>query len=192
MHTAEKADLETPLSLLVTHAKEGDHEAWEEVVARFTSMVDISVRKVIGNYHLAEEVRQDVFFNAFQKIGTLREVAAFPQWLRIIARGMAINRITRGSREQAIDWIGDVGQKHSDTPDNPVDILIMRESADNLHAAMRALKPMDYDVLNVFHLQGKDIKETADALSAPIGTIKRRLHVARHRLREKMEKTFVV
>lgn len=190
MYTAEYADLDTSLPLLVRRAKDGDPEAWGEIVHRFTSMVDISVRKVIKNYHIAEDVRQDVFVHAFQNIGTLREVAAFPQWLRIIARRMAINRMRREQKVQIVPLIEDVGRKDNDASKTPLDILIMRECADNLHAAMRTLPPIYYGVVDVFHVQGKDLQETADKLSVPIGTIKSRLHSARHRLRDKLERTF--
>lgn len=187
MHTAEYTNVETPLALLVAQAKEGDPEAWEEIIARFTWIVDINVRRITSDYHTAEEMRQDVFVHAFEKIGTLRESAALPNWLRTIARRMTINRITRGPREQAIDWIGEVGQDYSDTPDNPVDILIMRECADNLHAAMRTLKPMDHDAINAFYFDGQTYDEMTDRFRIPMGTLKRRLHVARRRLRARLK-----
>ena len=52
---------------------------------------------------------------------------------------------------------------------------------------MARLKALDRETLVAFYIQGQSLVEIAEALGAPIGTIKRRLHTARKRLKAELE-----
>lgn len=52
---------------------------------------------------------------------------------------------------------------------------------------MRRLKDMDRDTLEAFYMRGQSLVEMSDQFDAPVGTIKRRLHVARQRLAREVE-----
>ena len=56
-----------------------------------------------------------------------------------------------------------------------------------LHAGLDKLKTEDRETLEAFYLKGRSLKQMAREFDAPVGTIKRRLHVARNRLRNAME-----
>jgi len=61
--------------------------------------------------------------------------------------------------------------------------LATRESAAELHAGLGRLKPLDRATLEAFYLRGHSLKRMARDFEVPTGTIKRRLHVARLRLK---------
>ena len=63
----------------------------------------------------------------------------------------------------------------------------MKEAKAELHAGLRQLKAMDRETLEAFYLRGRSLEQMASEFEAPVGTIKRRLHVARHRLKEVLE-----
>ncbi len=62
-----------------------------------------------------------------------------------------------------------------------------RERAERLWTALRRLKTLDRESLVAFYIRGLSLVEIADELDVPLGTIKRRLHTARKRLRLELE-----
>ena len=66
-------------------------------------------------------------------------------------------------------------------PDHELEV---KEAKAELHAGLRQLKAMDRETLEAFYLRGRSLEQMASEFEAPVGTIKRRLHVARHRLKE--------
>ena len=86
---------EKTVSELVLAAQAGDREAFGELFERYrTAIVTLAMRRV-HNADEAEELAQDVFVQAMQKLQQLRVPEAFGGWLRRIVHRMAINRLTR-------------------------------------------------------------------------------------------------
>jgi RNA polymerase sigma-70 factor (ECF subfamily) len=65
--------------------------------------------------------------------------------------------------------------------------LISRERADRLWEALGRLKSLDREALDAFYIRGHSLLEIAERLGVPLGTVKRRLHTARKRLRIELE-----
>ena len=72
---------------------------------------------------------------------------------------------------------------------DPLDGMVRAEARAELRAGLRQLKPLDRATLEAFYLRGESLKAMARAFGTPVGTIKRRLHVARQRLKEALEET---
>ena len=66
--------------------------------------------------------------------------------------------------------------------------MIQSEQAAELYLALEQLKPVDRATLVAFYIRGRTLKQMSREFETPIGTIKRRLHVARKRLRRQMER----
>jgi DNA-directed RNA polymerase specialized sigma24 family protein len=71
------------------------HEAFGELVLRFQDMAFACAYAVLGDAYLAEDVAQDAFVVAWQKLDQLREPDAFPGWFKRIVLSQC-NRLTRG------------------------------------------------------------------------------------------------
>ena len=71
--------------------------------------------------------------------------------------------------------------------DEPIDSLILRERAERLWSALGRLKALDRETLVAFYIRDLSLIEMADELDVPLGTVKRRLHTARKRLRIELE-----
>src|SRR5439155_8161459 len=69
----------------------------------------------------------------------------------------------------------------------PLDQLISRERAERLWEALGRLKSLDREALDAFYIRGHSLLEIAEQLGVPLGTVKRRLHTARKRLRIELE-----
>jgi RNA polymerase sigma-70 factor, ECF subfamily len=178
--------MENEISELVVRAQTGDRAAYGELVERFQATVYAVALSRLRNPAEAQELAQEVFMHAMRKLPQLREVQAFAGWLRQITVRMALNRLTRR---------GPLHKVESAVLDNaeavgagPLDNLVKAEQAAELHRGLDRLKPVDRATLVAFYLHGRSLKQMSREFETPIGTIKRRLHVARHRLKNALEK----
>ncbi len=176
---------DTQLILFVTAAQSGDREAFGELVREYESNVFAVVMKRLRNSAEAHEVTQEVFLRAMRKISQLREPQRFIGWLLRIAVRLSINRAIRRPPESTYspEMFSLVGQ--SDEAE-PWEGLLQDERAEQLRDGIDRLRDLDRDTLIAFYFEGQSLKEMSDHFASPIGTIKRRLHTARHRLREQL------
>ena len=175
----------TEIEVLVDRAKLGDREAFGELVVRFERTVYGMALKHVRNPGEAEELAHEVFVHAMRKIPQLREARAFAGWLRRMTARMAINRMTRrGAAFSTEPEMLDALAGESRRPDEDMEVS---EAKAGLHAGLKLLKAEDRATLEAFYLRGDSLKKMSADFEAPIGTIKRRLHVARHRLKEVLE-----
>ena len=169
---------------LVRSAQLGDREAQSALYERYhASAVALAYRK-LGNWDEAEELVQDVFIHAFDRLDQLRVPEAFGGWLRQIVRRMAINNLTRRRVAVAVDQATlDTVVKQELTP---LDDLLDVESCQQVRNGLERLGEIDRLTLEAFYIGGHSLLEMAEQFEAPLGTIKRRLHVARKRLAQEM------
>jgi RNA polymerase sigma-70 factor (ECF subfamily) len=173
------------VGLLARRAQEGDREAFGLLVEQFQRTVyGIALRR-IGNTSEALELTQEVFLHVLHTIGQLREPERFAGWLRQVATRMAINRATRRVAPTCVE--AGVLEGLLPNHEEPVDELITRERAQRLWSGLDRLKQLDRETLVAFYIQGQTLLEIAEQLETPVGTIKRRLHTARKRLKAELE-----
>ncbi len=174
----------------VIAAQAGDRAAFGELFVQYErSIYSIALRRT-GNASEAQELVQDVFVQAMQKIEQLRAPEAFGGWLRQITVRMAINRITR--RKVAFATEPEVLEATVLGDGTPDQYLLDKERQTQVRDGMARLRDMDRETLEAFYVKGQSLAEMADEFDAPIGTIKRRLHVARKRLANEVEELATV
>jgi len=171
---------------LVIAAQSGDRDAFGVLFERYRGSIVALAKQRIRNVEEAEELAQDVFVQALQKIDQLRVPEAFGGWLRRIVHRMAINQATRRHAAMACDPSVMEATCYAST-DTPDDSAVGREEAADVRAAVARLGQLDRQTLQAFYLRGQTLVQMSDAFDAPVGTIKRRLHVARKRLAREME-----
>ena len=167
---------------LVQQAQFGDREAMGELVTQFEPTVYAIVFRRLRNHAEAVEVTQDVFIQAMRKLDQLREPERFAGWLRRIAVRMSINRAVRRPNETACapETFGALASE----PETPLDGLMKTERASELRNSLEMMRELDRRTLMAFYFEGQSLKQMSDQFDSPIGTIKRRLHTARNRLKE--------
>lgn len=169
---------------LVRAAQMGDRDAFGALFERFQpTVMAIAVRR-LRDHADAQELCQDVFVQAMQKIDQLRVPEAFVGWIRQITVRMAINRAVR--RAPAVSVEPEMLEATMQVDELPDDPLLEFERKEQLMAGLARLGPMDRETLLAFYVKGQSLLEMADEFEAPLGTIKRRLHVARKRLAEQL------
>lgn len=169
---------------LVRLARAGNREAFDQLVLLCEPMVFAVVFRRLRNRSEALEVTQDVFIQVLRKLDQLREPERFGGWLRRIAVRLAINRAVRRPRES----LGETAALASVTAAsaNPFERVVASENAACVRECLGSLRDLDRRTLVAFYFEGQSLQEMSAEFDSPVGTIKRRLHTARNRLRDKL------
>jgi RNA polymerase sigma-70 factor, ECF subfamily len=170
---------------LVRAAQDGDRAAFGELFAQFERSVMAVALRRLGDYNEAEELCQDVFVQALTKIHQLREPLSFGGWLRAITHRLAVNRLVRRAPTTATEP-GDLETRCVEHK-TPLEAVLQGEARSRVRAGLERLRALDRDTLVAFYVRGQSLVEMSDEFAAPLGTIKRRLHVARKRLAREVE-----
>jgi RNA polymerase sigma-70 factor (ECF subfamily) len=189
MNALEEATEESVSSLVVA-AQQGDREAFGRLAQRYERAVYATAYRRLNNHSEAQEVAQEVFVKAMQKLSQLRQPECFGGWLRSMTNRMAINRAVRktpGVSTEPASLAATCIDRQT-----PLADVLAREERSQVRAGLRRLKRTDRATLMAFYIDGQSLIEMSDQFAAPVGTIKRRLHVARKRLAKELEELAVV
>lgn len=181
----ELTEEQQELCLLVEEAQQGDRLAFGQLAERYERSVYATAMRRLGNEAEAQELAQEVFVQALRKIDQLRDPLRFGGWLRSITQRMAINRAARSRPVISAD--PEVLEATCVESNTPVHLAIQAERRTQVHAGLRRLRELDRDTLLAFYVEGQSLIQMSDAFDSPVGTIKRRLHVARKRLAKELE-----
>jgi len=170
------------LTSQVLQAQAGCRVAFDQLVERFESRVYAIVMQRLRNSAEADEVTQEVFLRAFRKLSQLLDPERFGGWLCQIAVRLSINRAVRRPPEATCEP-GSMDVFETE-PTSPFSEVVRLENIEQVRVGLSQLGELDRDTLWAFYFEGSSLKEMAEQFSSPIGTIKRRLHTARGRLRD--------
>lgn len=177
--------IDTPIGEIVLAAQRGDRQAFGRLIERYQRAVYLTAYRRLRNHAEAQELCQDVFVQAMRKIGQLNDVRCFGSWLRSITGRMAINRAMRRKATICIDAA--TLEPSARETDTPLAATLARERRQQVRSGLRRLGPLDRQTLTAFYFDGSSLLEMSRQFASPVGTIKRRLHVARKRLARELE-----
>jgi len=173
------------LTELVRTAQAGDRNSFGKLVEHYQRTVFREALRRLGNHAEAQELCRDVFVQALIKLHQLQNPICFGGWLRSITHRMSINRAVRRRAATAID--PDALSNICVERQTPLASVFDRERRSQVRNGLVRLRAMDRDTLTAFYVHGQSLIEMSDTFDAPVGTIKRRLHVARKRLAKEVE-----
>jgi RNA polymerase sigma factor (sigma-70 family) len=152
---------------LVARCRAGDHEAWNELVERFSRYVyAITTQAFKLSEHDAEDVFQEVFARAYEHLHKLRDDDAIRPWLAQLTRRLCIDRLRAGAHEQPGE-LEDVSE---------VDDTISRlDESMAVHEALAVLPGNCQDILDRFFARDESYRAIGEALDLPSGTIASRI-----------------
>ncbi len=186
----QASTIEPSESSLVRAAQAGDREAFGQLAQRYERAVYATALRRLGNHSEAQEGGQEVLVRAMQKISQLREPEAFGAWLQAVTNRMAINRAVR--KRSAVATEPDLLAATCVNAETPLATALARERQSQVRAGLRRLGDLDRDTLVAFYVRGRSLAEMSEQFRSPVGTIKRRLHVARKRLAKELEEFVAV
>ena len=166
------------LADLLERCRTGENEAIVILIARFQAWAIDFAATLLHDTSLAEDAVQEAFVIALQRLPELQNPAAFPGWFRQILRTQ-INRMNRKRCEEQLPE----GFEPSDKQISPGEYAQQVELRHHVRKALRDLSPAEHETVELFYLHEHSCAEISDILQIPKGTVKRRLHDARKRLR---------
>jgi len=169
---------------LVRSARTGDMEAFEALYRAHVGRVHAVCRRLLADPGRAEEVTQDVFVRAWQRLDTFGERSRFSTWLHRIAVNCAIDALRgekrRRSREQEDENAGDRVETGSNRPPRPPEARL------DLESAIASLPEGARTVFVLHDVEGYRHGEISRMTGVAEGTSKAQLHRARRLLRGRL------
>ena len=157
-----------------------DPKSFGPIIERYKDAVfSVSLARV-RNFHDAEDVAQQVFVEAYQKLTDLKDPPRLGAWLRTIAITRSLNHLERGRRATDLDAIPD---PVDDRP-RPDERFEESEQRRRLFDAVGPLSKAQQETVALYYLGEYKIHEVAEMQGVPEGTIKHRLHEARKHLKQ--------
>jgi RNA polymerase sigma-70 factor (ECF subfamily) len=134
---------------------------------------------VLGNGADAEEVTQDAFLTAYEKIGSLRDPEKFRPWVARAGWRLALNRRRGTARAMGRDgaWMADRPVSQDAEAD-----AAEREFEARVRAQVELLPEKLRAVVLLIGVEEMDVRTVAGILRIPEGTVRSRLHLARRQL----------
>ena len=160
-------------------ASDGDTRAFERLYRTHAARVHGLARRMVGHEE-ADELTQDVFVRAWQKLGTFRGEAAFGTWLHRVAINVMLARQAARKRDRV--RFEDDDARVADAPVAPR----QTESSVDLEAALARLPHGARRVFILHDVEGYKHHEIAATLGITVGTSKSQLHRARMLMREQL------
>ena len=162
----------------------GEEWAVSETWRRFAPMVLVTARRILGSESEAEDVAQEVFWQVFQRVRTLRQFASFRSFVYSFAVRLLRSELRRRKRRR---WLSFFGAVPPETPDLRSPDLESRELLRRFDGLLDRLAPRDRLVFVLRRMDKMTIDEIAESMGLSTSTVKRAMAHATDRLRRWIE-----
>ena len=171
----------------------GDKSAFDILVEKYEKSVHALAWQKTGDFHDAQDITQDTFLCAYQKLSTLRNPSQFSQWLYKIAKRRSLNWLRKNKPEKQSQSLEDAHIAELEESDYARYVSEQRETEATEHQRevvkklLEELSEKERIVITLFYLDDMTTKEMSEFLGVSEETIRVRLHRARKRLKEENE-----
>lgn len=166
-------------SELIAHALEGDNEAYAELIDRYKNAVYYHCFAIVRDDDAAEDITQETFISAYYSLKRYNNQYRLSTWLFRISTNKCLNYLKKHKREIVND---DLLVHAAYEGNSPHKGAINAE----LYAAVRALQPKYRAVISLYYWQGLDYAATAEAMGAPVNSVRVWLKRAKEALRKEL------
>ena len=156
----------------------GDVEAFAGIVRRNQNKLIAFGRRFFRDVADVEDFVQEVFLQAFRKLGTYRGEARFTSWLLTIAYNLAVRQKRRIPDYKSIEL-----EKLTDERHNPEQLTMRREAGRVIADAMRSLPQRFATCLDLFFFFGQTYDEISTTTGHPVNTVRSHIRRAKELLR---------
>jgi RNA polymerase sigma-70 factor (ECF subfamily) len=184
-------------TVLVAQAREGDTQAFGELVRRYESKIFRLAQHITQNREDAEDVLQETFLKAYEHLSQFQGQSKFYTWIVRIAVNQALMKLRRRKTDKSVslDETIDTGEdtivrEIAAWDENPEQRFSRDEIGQILDSAIEGLEPPYRSVFVLRDIEELSTEETADALGLSVPAVKSRLLRARLQLREKLTRQF--
>ncbi len=178
---------------LVEAVLAGDKSAFDILVGKYQKSVHALAWQKTGDFHDAQDIAQETFLRAYQKLSTLKNSSRFPHWLYQIANRCSVNWLRKHKPEKQSQSLEHTHIAELEESDYARYVSEQRETEVTEHhrevvkKLLEELSEKERIVITLFYLGDMTTKEISKFLRVSEETIRVRLHRARKRLKEENE-----
>jgi len=175
----------TPRHLdLVEACKKGDQKAQFELYRLYHAAMYNTSLRIVGDSDDAEDVMQEAFLKAFEKLDSYRGAVSFGAWLKRIVVNKALDFLRLKKEQLSLEDAGEIGEME----DEPVDTVETEYRAEAIKKAIYDLPEGYRIVLSLILLEGYDHEEVSAILNISNATSRTQYHRAKKRLIELLKR----
>ena len=178
---------------LVQLTLEGDHDAFAILVEKYQSQIHTLAWRKIGDFHIAEDITQEVFLTAYQKLHTLTRPDRFANWLHAIVNNLCTTWLRKQAAQPELQLLTSTNPKELSEL-HYSDYVIQQHKDAGIESdraliqnLLGRLQESDRTVINLYYLAELSYEEISNLLGVSLNTIKSRLSRARKRLKKHAE-----
>lgn len=166
---------------LILQARRGETEAFGELVTRYQTSVFNVCYRILHERGEAEDLAQESFIRAYNRIHTFDIEREFGPWIRRVAANLCLNHLESQKVTTELD-----DERDADSAQLPEAVQEVSERSEQIRSALASL-PANYRiVVELRHYQEMSYDEIANELNIPLSDVKSHLFRARKLLVEKL------
>lgn len=174
---------------LVARAQQGETVAFEVLVVKYQRRVAATIRQIVRDDRVTEELTQEVFLSAFVALTSFRPDGEFAAWLSTIARNAARSYLRSAQNRQddrPVQLLDDAGEDDRfGVAPSPEEEAMAHQLFARLDAEVAALPEVQRRALLMREIDGLDYKAIAAALGQPVNTVKSHIFRAREAIAQR-------
>lgn len=180
---------------LLKMSKDGDRQAFAELVELYKDKINSLAYRMLGNLQDAEDIAQETFMRVYANLHRYDEQYKISTWIYRIANNLCIDKIRKRkvrSNQFSLDAeiTGtdglDLYDTIHDTSPLPDQQVIQYELQDKVKEAMLSLAPKYRTIMILKYLEDLSLLEISEIVGLPVATVKTRVHRGREALRKKL------
>jgi RNA polymerase sigma-70 factor (ECF subfamily) len=171
---------------LILQTRGGELEAYGELVRRYQTSVYNVCYRILGERREAEDLAQETFIRAHQKLQSYDENRPFGPWIRRVATNMCLNHL-QSDRHPALPLDEEHDVRADGSGSDTAAAAEARAARASIRQAIRSLPPHYRAVIELRHFQGLTYEEIADALALPLSDVKSHLFRSRKLLAQRLK-----
>ena len=172
---------------LVGRAQSGDKAAFGQLVQLYQTTVFNVCYRLMGQRPEAEDMTQEAFVRAYNRLQSFDAQRPFGPWIRRVAANNCINRLKQQQKSAFDVPLSDAKSFLIASQPGPEESALRQEQSERLRAAIQSLPPPYRAALELRHFQELSYHEMAAALGVSLSTIKSNLFRARKALAKELK-----
>ena len=175
---------DTQEKALIAQILDGSYDEYRYFVDRYHRGLVQHLYRMTYDGDTAEDIAQEAFIKAYEKLSQFNDAYAFSTWLYRIADNIAIRQLQRTRVMQDLDEMQEYLPSDMPSPEEKT------EQALNRQAVRRAVRnlPLEYQrVINLYYWDNCSYEDIAVIMDRPVGTVRTWLHRAKEHLRKELD-----
>lgn len=166
----------------ITMTLAGDVNAFAILIDRYKNMVYTLCLRMMKTTEDAEEIAQDVFLKAFQKLGTFKGTSKFSTWIYSITYHRCLDALSR-KRKQPTHYAAEINEEITEEKVSSIlEVIEAKELRGQLEACIQQLKEEDSFLVTLYYLEEQSLEEIAEMTGMTKNNVKVKLFRARKKL----------